>query len=355
MRQRFHKHGWTRVVTPVAFARWMGYNESLQGKAMTGGLNTDIRGFMDHDQVFKELLRTFFREFMELFFPHVAARLDFERVTFLDKETFTDLPHGEQREADLVAQVYTLNGQPEIILTHIEVEARRRRTMPERMHEYYMMLRLRHHVPVYPIVIYLSPGAGGLTTEQHEERVFDEQVDLFSYRAVGLPDLLADDYQESEYPLGPALSALMKPSRLGSVVQGYRSLRAMALAQMDDAKKALLTNIIETYLPLKPEEQERLRSMIAAPEGKEIQEMISVYEQRGIEKGIEKGIEQGIEQGIEKGKRDSLLRLLRHRFADLPDQFLRRIEAIKESSELDRLFDRAVDISTLEDLGLPEA
>jgi len=54
---------------------------------------------MAHDQLFKELPSAFFREFMELFFPDIAARLDFSRVTFLDKETFTDLPKGEQREA----------------------------------------------------------------------------------------------------------------------------------------------------------------------------------------------------------------------------------------------------------------
>jgi len=52
--------------------------------------------------------------------------------------------------------------QPEIILTHIEVEVRRRSTFAERMHEYYMMLKLRHRLPILPIVVYLSPGAGGL-------------------------------------------------------------------------------------------------------------------------------------------------------------------------------------------------
>lgn len=85
---------------------------------------------MPHDQLFKELLQAFFREFMELFFADVAARLDFSQVTFLDKETFTDVPQGDQREADLVAQVYTLDGEPEIILTHIEVEARRKSSFP---------------------------------------------------------------------------------------------------------------------------------------------------------------------------------------------------------------------------------
>ena len=276
-------------------------------------------------------------------FPHVAARLNFDRVTFLDKETFTDLPLGRQREADVVAQVYTLEGQPEIILTHIEVEARRRSELPERMHEYYMLLRLRHRVPIYPIVVYLAPGSGGLAAEQHEERVFDEQVDLFTYRAVGVPDLLADDYQETENPLGPALSALMKPSRPGRVVQGYRSLRAMARAQLDEARRAMLTNIIETYLPLQAEEREELQQLIASPEGQEIQTMISVYEQRGIEKGVE------------QGKQESLLKLMRHKFGKLPDEVARRIEAITDQNELDRLMDRVLDDSTLKDLDLSGA
>ena len=114
----------------------------------------------------------------------------------------------------------------------------------------------------------------------------------------------------------------MKPSRLGSVVQKYRSLRAMARARLDGARRALLTNIIETYLPLEADEQDELRRMIAAPEAKEIRDMISVYEQRGIEKGIE----QGIARGIERGKRESMLILMRHKFGKLPDEVLKVLQ-----------------------------
>jgi hypothetical protein len=62
---------------------------------------------ISHDQLFKDLLRAFFREFMELFFPDAAARLDFSTVVFLDKEVFTDLPTGRQRLLHLVAQAQT--------------------------------------------------------------------------------------------------------------------------------------------------------------------------------------------------------------------------------------------------------
>ena len=48
---------------------------------------------LGHDQLFKALLEKFFRDFLELFFPAVAERLDFGTLAFLDKGLFADLPH----------------------------------------------------------------------------------------------------------------------------------------------------------------------------------------------------------------------------------------------------------------------
>ena len=50
---------------------------------------------IDHDRLFKELLTTFFVEFLELFFPEVAAYLEPDSLEFLDKEVFTDVTSGE--------------------------------------------------------------------------------------------------------------------------------------------------------------------------------------------------------------------------------------------------------------------
>jgi hypothetical protein len=41
---------------------------------------------IDHDQLFKQLLSTFFFEFLELFFPQVAAAIDPDSITFLPQE-----------------------------------------------------------------------------------------------------------------------------------------------------------------------------------------------------------------------------------------------------------------------------
>ncbi len=65
------------------------------------------------DQLFKEVIQAFLREFRELFLPRIAAEIDFERgVIFRDKELFTDFPEGDRREADLIAEVATRSGTP---------------------------------------------------------------------------------------------------------------------------------------------------------------------------------------------------------------------------------------------------
>lgn len=40
---------------------------------------------MEHDPLFKALLKAFFREFLELFYHEKAEKLDFATVSFLDK------------------------------------------------------------------------------------------------------------------------------------------------------------------------------------------------------------------------------------------------------------------------------
>ncbi len=62
---------------------------------------------MSHDQLFKEVLQAHLQDFLELFFPDVAARLNLDSPRFRDKEFFTDFPKGSRREADVVAELKT--------------------------------------------------------------------------------------------------------------------------------------------------------------------------------------------------------------------------------------------------------
>jgi len=63
------------------------------------------RWVLRYDAFFKDLLKAFFAEFLRLFYPDKALRLDLAGTAFLDKETFTDVGKGIRRELDLVAKV----------------------------------------------------------------------------------------------------------------------------------------------------------------------------------------------------------------------------------------------------------
>lgn len=296
---------------------------------------------MSHDQLFKDLLHAFFREFLELFFPQVASRLDFSRVTFLDTEQFTDIPEGELRRADVAAQVYTIEGTPEIIIVHVEVESQRRPAeFPGRMFEYYMLFRLRYRLPVFPVVVYLSPGAGGLTQEQHREELFGVPVCTFEYSVIGLPDMEADAFQSIvDNPLAPALSALMRAGQLGRVARKLGILRQTLTSAVDEARKSLLLNLIETYLPLNEREKVEFEQQ-AAQTALEVREMLTIYEERGIEKGIVQGLQRRV------------LKELTRKFGTLPAETVAYVRATQTEAEVDALLDRVEVAASLEELGL---
>ena len=59
---------------------------------------------IDHDRLFKELLETFFTEFMKLFFTEAYQAIDFTHLKFLQQEVFTDVTAGERREVDIIVE-----------------------------------------------------------------------------------------------------------------------------------------------------------------------------------------------------------------------------------------------------------
>lgn len=64
---------------------------------------------IDHNRLFKELLSTFFWEFLELFLPDVIQYMERDSISFLPEEVFTDVTSGERRKVDLLAPDFKEN------------------------------------------------------------------------------------------------------------------------------------------------------------------------------------------------------------------------------------------------------
>lgn len=86
-------------------------------------------------------------------------------------------------------------------------------------------------------------------------------------------------------------------------------------------------------------------------------DIVTSWEQRGIEKGMAIGFERGRREGIEEGWRETLRELLPDllaaRFGTSDESLGQRLAAIDSVDELKALIHRALKAPTLEDVGLP--
>jgi Putative transposase, YhgA-like len=108
---------------------------------------------ISHDQNFKELISTFFIEFLDLFLPKVAAMIEPTSVTFLQQEYFTDLVEGESKIIDLLAEV-KLAGEAATFLVHIEPQSSDRPAFSQRLFFYFARLHQKHLKRIYPIAVF---------------------------------------------------------------------------------------------------------------------------------------------------------------------------------------------------------
>ena len=291
----------------------------------------------------EEILRTFLREFLELFFPDAAARLDFDSLRFPNKELFKGFPDGRPREPDLVAEVQGRDGKPEIVLVHVEVQAETEVAFGRRMFEYYALLWLEFDAPVFPVVLYLKGGGReGINIAEYRQELFGREWVRFRYASVGLARLRAREYVETS-PLGAALAALMRRGKASEELElRARMLNQVVSARLDEGRQYLLVNLIETYFELSAEERERFRQLTSRKEYREMQDVELTWGDRLRE------------EGLVQGKRETLKRLLTARFGPLPEQVRGRIDALSSPEELDRYLDRVLTAATLEDIGLSD-
>ncbi len=311
---------------------------------------------MDHDQRFKSLLKAFFAEFFETFFPDWAVRFDFSSVDWLEQEVFVDPPRGERRSLDLVARLALRPGVPPpvpdestdrwLTLIHVEVESRDTSApLRPRMFSYYEQLRRRHSLPVLPIALYLRVGLNGIGWDLYEEMYWDHRLVAFSYAYVGLPALDGEQYVAGEHVLGVALTALMKVPPARRVEVHAEALRRLAEARENDYRRFLLFDCLEAYAALDDTQVQQLAELLQTERYQGTQAMAITT--------FERGMQQGMEQGMQQGLRRLLQKQLEARFGPLGPSAQQRLDSLN-ADQIEALGLTFVDARSLQELGLED-
>jgi predicted transposase/invertase (TIGR01784 family) len=303
---------------------------------------------IDHDQLFKQLLSTFFLEFLDLFAPELAGIVNPDSIEFLPQEYFTDLMDGDRRAMDLIVRVNVRRrpNEPEVgkvsVIIDLEHQSTSQANFHRRMFFYFAQLHRQYLEPVYPIAIF-SFDEPKRKQEQDQYRMELPGLNVleFNFLKIQLNQLSWRDFLKQRNPVAAALMAKMKiePSERAKVK--VECLRAIATLKLDKARVSMLSGFVDSYLNLNPTEVVEFDREVAK---------IKVSSQKEqVMQIVTSWMEQGIEQGEQKEAARLVLRVLDRRVGELDANVVTQLQGLSVT-KLENLLDAALDFQRMDEL-----
>lgn len=289
----------------------------------------------DHDRLFKELLSTFFIEFLELFLPEIAEQIDPTSIRFLQQEYFADLTSGEEKIVDLLVEVQQL-GATAAFLIHLEAQSFSEANFARRIFFYFSILHQRYLQRIYPIVVFSFDKPDRQENNRYTVKFGDRTILDFNFEAIQLNRLNWRDYLNQQNPVAAALMAKMRIETSDRPKVKAECLRLLATLRLDPARTRLISGFVDTYLRLNTQEEQVFQSEVGKLETIEQEQIMQITTT-------------WMEQGIEQGERSLVLRLLARRVGELPEGVRSQVELFS-LHEIEALGEALLDFTNLSDL-----
>lgn len=282
----------------------------------------------EFDSPWKEIIETYFEEFMAFFFPAAHADIDWNRgVEFLDKELQQVVRDAElgRRYADKLAKVWRKSGEEEWVLAHLEVQGQHESAFDRRMYSYNYRLFDRYDRPVASFAVInddgvkWKPGKFGYDLWGCKISFEFPVVKLLDYKT-RWRELENDDNPFATVVMAhiKAIETQHDPEQRGF----WKFYLIRRLYERGYARQDILNlfHFIDWLLRL-PEDLEQLfKQQVEQLEGeRQMRYMTS------IERIAKK---EGREEGREEGAARLLLRLLQHRFGEVSEDVRLRLFAL---------------------------
>ena len=220
------------------------------------------------------------------------------------------------------------------IILHIEFQTASfsRPPLPLRMLDYWVRLHRQHELPIEQFVVFLRETNENLTNE------FRAQNTWHRYNVVKLWEQEKEAFLENLglLPLAPLTRADVPAELLTEVAERTRQL------PLNQEKSNLLMQVA-LLAGLRFTEEVIMNAL-----REDILQESSVY-QYIIQQGLQEGRQQGMQQGMQQGKAETLIRLLKHRLANLSVEDEGLVAALN-LEQLDKLTIALLDFHQVSDL-----
>lgn len=240
---------------------------------------------IDHDRLFKELISTFFVEFLDLFLPQLASQIDRDSIQFLPQDVFTDVTSGDKKEIDLLAQV-RYQQQETYFLIHVENQSYTESEFAKRMFKYFARLHEKYDLPIYPVVIFSFDEPKRAEPQNYRVTFPDLKVLEFQFAAIQLNRLSWRDFLAQHNPVAAALMAKMNIAVSERPQVKAECLRLLTTLRLDPARMQLISGFVDTYLRLDDIEKQVFQAVISTmglDEREEVMQIVTSWQQEGVE------------------------------------------------------------------------
>jgi hypothetical protein len=300
---------------------------------------------IDHDQLFKQLLTTFFLEFLELFTPEFFAAIDPYSLEVLPQEYFTEIEVGDRKAMDVIIRV-TLLGRPNApassrvsVVVNCEHQSSTETDFHRRMFFYFAQLHRQYLQPVYPIALFSFDKPFRPERDSYQVRVPSFNVMDFNFLTIQLNQLDWRAFLTQRNPVAAALMAKMKIEPADRPRVKVECLRMIANLKLDKARTYQLSGFIDNYLRLNSVEKEQFQvevDKIKLPKEREsVMEITTSWKQEGIV------------EGRESEGRMLVVKLLTKKVGNLSPELLARVSSLN----IDRLEALAEDLLDFKQVG----
>ncbi len=251
---------------------------------------------IDHDRLFKELISTFFIEFVDLFLPQVAIDIDRDSIQFLPLEIFSDVTSGEKKEIDLLVKV-KYRQEDTYFLIHVEAQSSSEKDFAKRIFKYFARLYEKYDLPIYPVVIFSFDEPRRPEPTNHRVTFPDLNVLDFNFAAIQLNRLSWRDYLTQQNPVAAALMAKMNIAVEDRPQVKAECLRLLTTLRLDPARMQMISGFVDTYLDLSTAEEQIFKTVvdtIGLNNEEEYMEIVTSWERKNSEKIAVNSLREGL-------------------------------------------------------------
>jgi hypothetical protein len=303
----------------------------------------------DFDSPWKDILESYFAEFMAFFFPQAYADIDWsKKYESLDTELQQIVQDSElgKRRVDKLVNVCLKNGEESWILIHIEIQSQREPGFAKRMYVYNYRIFDRYDRFVISLAV--------LGDEHPSWKPKQFGYDMWGFKVgIEFPIIKLLDYrdrwselEESQNPFAIVVMAHLKTQETSNSFEDrkrWKSNLAKLLYKRGYNREDIiqLLKFIDWIMYLPDELNKSFWQEIYKYEEVNLMPYVLSIERIALKEGIEQGMQQ-------EGQR-LLIQTLNIKFEAIPVSLIDKINSISNTETLEMLHRHAVLCSSLED------